>query len=190
MIRNALARTVLVLATVAATGLAAPALVDATPAEPVPAVAIARGIGYSVQVDGLSITYTATDVPRVPLVGSLTLPGSCTTAVVDAVRAAPVVGPVLLDYLVGNPDIDVLALLRELGDAGAITAIQPLQGANRDNVVSGTFQDIPRGVYAVVSICNLNSDLLGAAGALVLGPTWGSGSSDGGGSSIGSSAGS
>lgn len=189
MLRNVLARTVLTLATVFSVGVAAPALVNATPSQPVPAIGIAQGIGYSVQVNGLSITYTVTGVPRVPLIGSVTLPGSCTTAVVDAVRAAPVVGPVLLDYILGNPDIDVLALLQELEDAGAITAIHLLRGANGDNVVSGTFEDIPIGVYAVVSICNLNPDLLGATGALVLGAGWGSGSTGGGGSSIGSSTG-
>jgi|GEM_PF-4242790 len=189
MLRNVLARSVFVLATVFATGLAAPALVTAKPAEPVPAIGIAQGIGYSVQVNGLSVTYTVTGVPRVPVVGPITLPGSCTTAVVDAVRAAPVVGPVLLDYILGNPDIDVLALLQELDDAGAITAIHLLRTANGENVVSGTFEDIPIGVYAVVSVCNLNPDLLGVTGALVLGAGWGSGSTGGGGSSIGSSTG-
>ena len=187
MLRNALARTVLVPATVFALGFAAPA--HAQPAEPVPAVAIARGIGYSVQVEGQSISYTITGVPRVPLVGSITLPGSCTTVVVDAVRAAPIVGPVLLDYILGNPDIDVLAQIQQLDDAGAVTAINLLRTANRDNVVSGTFEDIPIGSYAVLSVCNLSSDLLGATGALVLGPAWNSGSTESG-SSFGSSTGS
>ncbi len=190
MLRKALARTVLVPATAVALGLATPARVHAQPAGPAPAVGIAQGIGYSVQVDGRSITYTITDVPRVPLVGSITLPGSCTTAVVDALRAAPIVGPVLLDYILGNPDVDVLALLQQLDDADAITAINLLRGANRDNVVSGTFEDVPNGVYAVVSVCNLNPDLLGVTGALVLGPPFSSGSTEDNGSSFGSSTGS
>ena len=191
MLRNMPARIMLTVAIVTATICAAPALVNAKPAEPgvVPAVAFAQGIGYSVQVSDHSITYTVTDVPRVPLIGPVTLPGSCTTAVVDAVKAVPVVGPVLLDYILGNPDIDVLALLQELDNAGAITAVHLLRGANSENVVSGTFDDVPKGVYAVVSICNLNPDLIGATGALVLGSGWDSGSS-GDGSSIGWTAGS
>ncbi|MEE4023583.1 hypothetical protein V1Y59_10890 [Gordonia sp. PKS22-38] len=138
---------------------------SAPPPEPKPVVGLAEGVGYSIQVSGREISYTVTEVPRT--LGGI-LPGACTTAVVDVVRAAPIVGPDIIAIVLGQ-SIDVLALLQAVDDADAITATDLLTPANRDGTVTGTFDNIPDGLYAVMSVCNLNPDLYGLTGAFVLG---------------------
>ncbi|HNP57075.1 MAG TPA: hypothetical protein PK331_00490 [Gordonia sp. (in: high G+C Gram-positive bacteria)] len=127
-----------------------------------------KGIEYNVVVHHRDITYTATGVPRVGR-PPLTLPGSCQTAVVDIVRALPVVGPDIFRLIRGE-DVDVAALVQKvLGAEGVIGGQHLLRTANSAGIVTGTFSDLPPAVYLVATVCNVavNRNNWGAATARV-----------------------
>ena len=166
LVRNVLVRSALAVVAVFTLAFSATAVAHAQPLRPgtTPVVGLADGVGYSIDVSGRTISYTVTDVPRI----SRLVPGFCTSAVIDAVKAAPIIGPDII-ALVQGQSVNVVALLAALRDADAITATHLGRFANGDGVVTGTFEDIPDGLYAVMSVCNLDPDLYGLTGAFVLG---------------------
>ena len=104
-----------------------------------------------------STTGTSPHRHRRPRVGRppLTLPGSCQTAVVDIVRALPVVGPDIFRLIRGE-DVDVAALVQKvLGAEGVIGGQHLLRTANSAGIVTGTFSDLPPAVYLVATVCNV-----------------------------------
>ena len=142
-----------------------PAVADAQPRPgSTQVVGVAKGVGYSIKVTGRDIAYTATNVPRV----NVLIPGACTTAVIDAVKAAPIVGPDII-ALVQGQSVDVVKLLTELNDAKAVAATHLAKFADKNGTVTGTFEDLPDGLYAVMSVCNLNRNLYGLTGAFIMG---------------------
>lgn len=122
-----------------------------------------EGIGYQVTVEGNDITYRATGVPRV-----VVLPGSCATAVVDVLRALPVLGPDILAVLRGA-DPDIAALLEKVIANNLITRLDPIRVADREGTATHTFTDLPRGFYAVLTVCNGSRDLYGVATVVIAG---------------------
>lgn len=188
MRRICFARPVLALAAAGALvlGVPATALADGLRPEATPVVGIADGIGYSVTVRGTAVEYTATEVPISGRVLGVPIPGVCTSALIDAVAAAPIIGPSVIDTISGG-EVDALALIRDLLESDAVVDVHLLRAANGAGTVSGTFENVPTGLYLVVSFCNPLSanPVYGATGAFVLGTGWNSGSTAGGGSSLG-----
>ncbi|AZG47608.1 hypothetical protein [Gordonia insulae] len=168
MRRNILVRISVILAAFAVVAFTAPAVADASPPRPgaTPVVGAAKGVGFSVQVTGRQIKYTVTDVPRSSIISR----GFCSTAVVDVIKAAPIIGPSLISLIQGGP-VDVVKLLTDLAEADAVTASHLARFATSaaPNTVTGTFDDIPNGLYAILTVCNLDPDLYGVTGAFVLG---------------------
>ncbi|MCX5043058.1 hypothetical protein OG921_07735 [Aldersonia sp. NBC_00410] len=146
--------------------LAAPAIAAAAPApaQPVlPGVGFSNGIGHKAEAQGNSVRYTATGVP-----GYLgVFPGSCQTGLVNAVTAAPIIGGSIADLLAGNP----FGLITALLESGSFVAFHPLVIADKDGTVTGTFANVPTGLYVVVSSCTAQATgpAYGATGVLVVG---------------------
>ncbi|MBF6160835.1 hypothetical protein IU438_06425 [Nocardia cyriacigeorgica] len=123
-----------------------------------PAVAAAQEprppVDLNTSVSGSTIDYTIDNVPNrrdtFPVIR-----GECTTAVVNVLVAAPILAPAAIDTLSGR-EPDVFALLQRLIAEGALTAGPRIQLASSTGQISGSFTDIPRGVYVVGTICNIN----------------------------------
>ena len=79
------------------------------------------------------------------------LPGSCATAVVDVLRALPVLGPDILAVLRGA-DPDIATLLEKVIANNLITRLDPIRVADREGTATHTFTDLPRGFYAVLTV--------------------------------------
>lgn len=166
MRRHVLVRWAVALIALCAIAGMVPAVADAQPRPgAVQVVGVAKGVGYSIKVTGRDIAYTVTNVPRT-LGGAL--PGACTTAVIDAVKAAPIVGPDVI-ALVQGQNVDVVKLLTELNDAKAVAATDLAKFADKNGTVTSTFKGLPDGLYAVMSVCNLNRNLYGLTGAFIMG---------------------
>ncbi|MFW0782985.1 hypothetical protein AAFP35_00565 [Gordonia sp. CPCC 206044] len=200
MHRSVFARIAVIVAAVVAVACAAPAATEASPLRPGTheVIGIAEGVQLAVQVTGNDLAYTVRDVPRVPLPfpPGASLPGTCQIAAIDVIKALPIIGPDLLDLIRGGEsNIDVVELLQQLTEADAIAAVNLTGVADRQNVASSEFQDLPRGVYAVLAVCNAlgaiggNTPPYAVTGAIVLGGGFSSGSSTDEGST-GSSSGS
>ncbi|MFI1460913.1 hypothetical protein [Nocardia carnea] len=131
-----------VLAVLAAIFPAAAAAQDAHPA-----------VTLSATVSGTTIDYTVAGVPNrrdtFPVI-----PGECTTVLVNTAVAAPILAPAAVDTLSGR-EPDAFALLQRLIAEGAVTAGPRVQFAAAGQV-TGSFTDIPRGVYLVATVCNLS----------------------------------
>jgi hypothetical protein len=191
MRRKWFVRTTAALAAATAITFASPALANAEP-QPlvppvVPVVGIADGIGYSVQVVGNSVTYTATNVPFSGSIFGVPIPGTCSTAVIDAIKAAPILGPALIQIILGGqvPIQQVIGVIQQLIASDAVVAADPIRIANNAKVATHTFNNIPNGVYVVMTVCSvLTAPAYGMTGAFVLGPSLQSGSNEDGGSSI------
>jgi hypothetical protein len=165
MRRHVLGRWAVALIALCAIAGMVPAVADAQPRPgAVQVVGVAKGVGYSIKVTGRDIAYTVTNVPRV----NVLIPGACTTAVIDAVKAAPIVGPDVI-ALVQGQDVDVVKLLTELNDAKAVAATDLAKFADKNGTVTSTFKGLPDGLYAVMSVCNLNRNLYGLTGAFIMG---------------------
>ncbi|ROZ89142.1 hypothetical protein [Gordonia sp. OPL2] len=165
MRRHVLVRWAVSLIALCAIAGMVPAVADAQPRPgAVQVVGVAKGVGYSIKVTGRDIAYTVTNVPRV----NVLIPGACTTAVIDAVKAAPIVGPDII-ALVQGQSVDVVKLLTELNDAKAVAATDLAKFADKNGTVTSTFKGLPDGLYAVMSVCNLNRNLYGLTGAFIMG---------------------
>ncbi|MDL9946512.1 hypothetical protein QSJ19_13090 [Gordonia sp. ABSL11-1] len=165
MRRHVLVRWAVSLIALCAIAGMVPAVADAQPRPgAVQVVGVAKGVGYSIKVTGRDIAYTVTNVPRV----NVLIPGACTTAVIDAVKAAPIVGTDII-ALVQGQSVDVVKLLTELNDAKAVVATDLAKFADRNGTVTHTFKGLPDGLYAVMSVCNLNRNLYGLTGAFIMG---------------------
>ncbi|NEW25284.1 hypothetical protein [Nocardia cyriacigeorgica] len=144
--RSTIAR---VCAVLALTGLATTAL---------PAVAAAQDprppVSLTATVSGTTIDYTIDNVPNRRDVFPV-IRGECTTAVVDVLVAAPILAPAAIDTLSGR-EPDVFALLQRLIAEGALAAGPRIQLASATGQITGSFPGLPRGVYVVGTICNLN----------------------------------
>ncbi len=138
------------------------------------AVAITKGVGYRVNVNGLDISYRVTGVPLSVNRPPITLPGSCTTVVIDAAKAAP-----YLPELINGGDVDLVELINDLIQKGVVAQFHLLRVAS-GGVVTGTFSNLPIGAYIVASVCNANTNYYGAALVAVLSPALSMGSSDNG----------
>ncbi|NKY58448.1 hypothetical protein [Nocardia flavorosea] len=131
-----------VLAVLTAIFPAAAAAQDAPPA-----------IALSATASGTTIDYTVTNIPNrrdtFPVI-----PGECTTVLVNTAVAAPILAPAAVDTLSGR-EPDAFALLQRLIADGAVTAGPRVQFATAGQV-TGSFTDIPRGVYLVATVCNVS----------------------------------
>lgn len=138
-------------------GAAVAAFVLAVLAAVFPATAAAQdaapAISLSATVAGTTIDYTVTGVPNrrdtFPVI-----PGECTTVLVNTAVAAPVLAPAAVDTLSGR-EPDAFALLQRLIADGAVTAGPRVQFSAAGQV-TGSFTDIPRGVYLVATVCNVS----------------------------------
>ncbi|NLU82529.1 hypothetical protein [Rhodococcus sp. HNM0569] len=122
---------------------------------------LAEPFSFNVTADGTTINYTATGVPYIFLLGH------CATTLIDAVKAAPIVGPAVVQTM-SDESVNYLELIADLREADAIVDAQ-VKSTPRDGVVTGAFTDVPVGAYAVGTICNANPDLVGIGGAIVIG---------------------
>ena len=121
-----------------------------------PATAAAQdipAISLSATASGTTIDYTVTNVPNrrdtFPVI-----PGECTTVLVNTAVAAPILAPAAVDTLSGR-EPDAFALLQRLIAEGTVTAGPRVQFAAAGQV-TGSFADIPRGVYLVATVCNVS----------------------------------
>lgn len=138
-------------------GAAVAAFVLAIFAALFPAVAGAQdarpAISLSATVSGTTIGYTVDNVPNrrdtFPVI-----PGECTTVLVNTAVAAPILAPAAVDSLSGR-EPDTYALLQRLIAEGALAAGPRIQFAAAGQV-TGSFTDIPRGVYLVATVCNVS----------------------------------
>ncbi|EOM77784.1 hypothetical protein DW322_21175 [Rhodococcus rhodnii] len=131
-----------------------------------------------VTADTDAVNYEITNVPRVVL-GPFNSPGICSSTLIDVVKAAPVVGPSVVDVILGNP-VDYLAIIAQLGEAGAVVDTNPVERANSStNTVTSDFSPVDRGLYAAATICNLDTDTFAVGAALVVGELWPPGISTG-----------
>ncbi|MGI5221020.1 hypothetical protein [Nocardia sp. CA-290969] len=139
-------------------GAAVAAFVLAVFAAIFPAVATAQdtrpAIALSATVSGTTIDYTVANVPNrrdtFPVI-----PGECTTVLVNTAVAAPILAPAAVDTLSGR-EPDAFALLQRLITDGAVTAGPRVQFASATGHVTGSFTDIPRGIYLVATVCNIS----------------------------------
>ncbi|MEU4313099.1 hypothetical protein [Nocardia sp. NPDC024068] len=110
-------------------------------------------ISLSAGVSGTTIEYTVSDIPNrrnnFPVI-----PGECTTVLVDTLAAAPALTPAAVDSLSGRTP-DAFALLQRLIADGTVAAGPQIQFASAGRV-TGSFTDIPRGVYLVATVCNIS----------------------------------
>ncbi|MFE3444763.1 hypothetical protein ACFXNW_17170 [Nocardia sp. NPDC059180] len=151
MLRSSFLRTgiVRICAALALAGFTATALpAIATAQDPRPPVLL------NTTVSGATIDYTIDNVPNrrdtFPVIR-----GECTTAVVDVLVAAPILAPAAIDTISGR-EPDVFALLQRLIADGALAAGPRIQIASSTGQITGSFPDLPRGIYAVGTICNIN----------------------------------
>lgn len=111
-------------------------------------------IALSASVSGTTIDYTVANIPHrrdtFPVV-----PGECTTVLVDTAAAAPVLAPAAVDSLSGR-EPDVFALLQRLIADGAVAAGPRVQFASATGQVSGSFTEVPPGVYLVATVSNMS----------------------------------
>ncbi len=178
MRRKFFVRLTATLAATTAIAFAAPAIGTAAP-QPlvppaVPLVGIADGMGYSVKVAGNAVTYTATNVPPsgyIPVV-NLPIPGACSTGVIDAIKAAPILAPPLISLILSGkvPMAQLALMLKNLNDSGAVVAGELVRWADAANVATHTFNNIPNGIYVVMTLCNVTGEkpAYGMTGAFVL----------------------
>ncbi|MFE3542902.1 hypothetical protein ACFXK0_08030 [Nocardia sp. NPDC059177] len=141
-------------------------------------------VDLTTTVTGTTIDYTVTDVPNrrdtFPVIR-----GECTTAAVDTIAAAPILGTAALNSLSGRQP-DAPDLLQRLIAAGAVAAGPRIQIASNTGEITGSFPGLARGVYVVVTLCNINPfgfefdpDLFDASPAVVTDLGSGSGSGSG-----------
>lgn len=138
-------------------GAAVAAFVLAVFAAIFPAAAAAQdtrpAIALSATVSGTTIDYTVANVPNrrdaFPII-----PGECTTVLMNTAVAAPILAPAAVDSLSGR-EPDTYALLQRLIAEGALAAGPRIQFAAAGQV-TGSFTDIPRGVYLVATVCNVS----------------------------------
>ncbi|MGY0497420.1 hypothetical protein ACWZHB_02845 [Nocardia sp. FBN12] len=105
-------------------------------------------------VSGAEIDYAVLNVPNRRDVFPV-IRGECTTAAVDTIAAAPILGAAGLDSLSGRRP-DAPDLLQRLIAAGAVAAGPRIQLASYDGRITGEFTDMARGVYVVVTLCNIS----------------------------------
>jgi hypothetical protein len=177
MRRKMLVRLTATLAATTAIAFATPAIGAAAP-QPlgppnVPLVGIADGMGYSVKVAGNAVSYTATNVPPSGNFLGVPIPGACSSGVIDAVKAAPILGPPLVSLILSGavPVAQLVVVLKKLMESNAVVASDLVRWADGKNVATHTFNNIPNGIYVVMTLCSVTAEKAGygLTGAFVLG---------------------
>ncbi|NLG55515.1 MAG: hypothetical protein GX542_07675 [Rhodococcus sp.] len=104
-----------------------------------------NSVSLSAQVRGANVDYTVTNVPS-----RILFPSECVTVLVDVPRAGEALAPHVIDLILSN-DIDALGLISDLRSRGAVVGTD--LKVTYSGSVSGSFRDVPAGVYGVLTNC-------------------------------------